>query len=190
MSNRNNKIFASPSLSSRLFSAVFAVLALLGTQTVLAFPTGGGGCFFCSPYNLGGSTITFDLVSNDDNGLAPVTFNFIENTDDGVPEVTGRLCLSGKIHATIVRGTETGEAVYDLLGSDESNRGVCYENVTQSCDTQINADPNATGLAQCSQDKCTYTVPALGDVDVSSLLDGRFKVDSELLDPLKSGRRC
>ena len=186
MNYRDNKIFASLSLSSRLSSAaLFAALALLGTQTAFAFPTGGGGCFFCSPYNLGGSTITFDLVSNDLNGLAPITFNFLENTDDDLPEVTGRLCLSGKIHATIVRGTETGEAIYELLGSDGSNRGVCYENVTQSCDTQINADPDATGLAQCSQDKCTYTVPALGgDLADSSLLDGRFKVDSELL---KSG---
>jgi hypothetical protein len=177
MNYRDNKIFASLSLSSRLSSAaLFTALALLVTQTAFAFPTGGGGCFFCSPYNLGGSTITFDLVSNDDNGLAPVTFNFLENTDDGDEAVvTGRLCLSGKIHATIVSGTETGEAIYDLLGSDGSNRGVCYENVTQDCVENVEANVGPS----CTQDKCTYTVPPLAG-DVSLLLDGRFKVDSDL----------
>ena len=181
MNYRDNKTFASLSFSSRLFSAVFAVLALLGTQTVSAFPTGGGGCFFCSPYNLGGSTITFNLVSNDANGLAPITFNFlqdpIQDPLNEPNEKNGRLCLSGKIHATIVSDAGTGEAVYDLLGSDGSNRGVCYENVTQDCVENTNANVGPS----CSQDKCTYTVPALGDVtDVSLLLDGRFKVDLDL----------
>ena len=165
----------------RLFPYAFAALALLGTQTASAFPTGGGGCFFCSPFNLGGSSITFNLTSNDENGLAPITFNFLQDPiQDPLNPAnikTGRLCLSGKIHATIVSGTETGEAVYELLASDESNRGVCYENVTQTC-VDITSD---SAVGNCSSDKCTYTVPALQTIaDSSTLLDGRFKVDTSL----------
>lgn len=162
----------------KLLPVVLAALAVLHTQTVLAFPTGGGGCLFCSPYNLGGSVMTFDLTSNDDNGLAPVQFNFIENKDDGDPnKVTGRLCFSGEIHATIVEGTQTGEATYKLLASDYSDKGVCYANVTQTP-----SDPSGTQGA-CAYQSYTYTLNL--DVGTASsgnaaLLDGRFVVDTGL----------
>jgi hypothetical protein len=163
-------------INVRIKLFLFAVFALVTTQTALAFPTGGGGCYFCSPYTFGGSTITFDLSSNDENNLAPVTFNFIEDpTNPG----TGRLCLSGKIHATIVDGTGSGEATYDLLGADGSDRGVCYSNVTQSCSSISSANVGA-----CSAEKCTYTVPTLEQAELdgtlTTLLDGRFKVDTSL----------
>ncbi len=163
--------------TDRISFIFLAALAFLGSQTASAFPTGGGGCFFCSPFNLGGSIITFNLTSSDENGLAPVTFNFLENPDDGTPDITGRLCLSGKIHATIIRDAQTGEAVYELLGADGSNRGICYENVTQVCDP---IDTDSLG-GNCSAEKCTYTVPALENIpDPGALLDGRFKVDTSL----------
>lgn len=158
----------------RISIFTFAVSTLLTSFSAFAFPTGGGGCYFCSPYTFGGSTITFDLTSNDQNDLAPITFNFLE---DSTNPGTGKLCLSGKIRATIVEGTTTGEATYDLLGADYTNRGVCYENVTQTC-TPI---PGAT-VGTCSADKCTYTVPALNavNVNIAELLDGRFTVDTNL----------
>ena len=163
--------------TNRLRFVFLAALSFLASHTAYAFPTGGGGCFFCSPYNLGGSIITFNLTSSDENGIAPITFNFLENPDDGMTDVTGRLCLSGKIHATIVRGTETGEAVYDLLGADGSNRGICYENVTQVCDPIITDSLGGS----CSAEKCTYSVPALETIpDPGTLLDGRFRVDTSL----------
>ncbi|MCK4704891.1 MAG: hypothetical protein KAT90_05390 [Gammaproteobacteria bacterium] len=152
----------------------FAALVLLASKTATAFPTGGGGCYFCSPYTFGGSTITFDLTSNDANDLAPITFNFIENPSN---PGTGKLCLSGKIRATIVEGSAIGEATYDLLGADGTDRGVCYENVTQTC----SSIPGAT-VGTCSADKCEYTVPELhnANINIAELLDGRFKVDTDL----------
>lgn len=162
----------------RIILFLFTTIALLAMQTANAFPTGGGGCLFCSPYSLGGSTITFDLTSNDTNGLAPITFNFLNNpTQDPLnpPNVkVGRLCLSGKISATIVEGTATGTAIYELLGADNSNRGVCYENVTQTCEGISGAS-----VGSCSADKCTYT-SELNNTNITSLLDGRFKVDTDL----------
>ena len=172
------------SYTTRIRLFFLATLTLLGAQSANAFPTGGGGCLFCSPYSLGGSTITFDLTSNDENDLAPVTFNFIKDPiqDPDNPEdtVTGRLCISGKIHATIVEGTVTGEATYELLGSDYSNRGVCYEKVTQVC-SEFTADVGA-----CSADDCTYKSDVLTDANQHELLDGRFVVDtsSKIIDPM------
>ncbi|MDH5734861.1 MAG: hypothetical protein OEY87_01950 [Gammaproteobacteria bacterium] len=151
-----------------------SVILTLTSQSALAFPTGGGTtCFFCAPYSFGGSVITFDLTSSDKNDLAPITFNFLEEpTTPGV----GRLCLSGKINATITHNGLSGEATYELLGSDGSNRGVCYQNVTQTC-----ADTGADLGTSCGAEKCTYTVPALGNIqDLSKLLDGRFMVDTSL----------
>lgn len=166
------------SSATRIRLFLLATLTILGAQSVNAFPTGGGGCLFCSPYSLGGSIITFDLTSNDENGLAPVTFNFIKDLtqDPSNPEgtATGKLCLSGKIRATIVDGAATGEATYELLGADGSNRGVCYEKVTQVCE-DLSADVGA-----CHADKCTYKSDVLDASNVAELLDGRFKVDTSL----------
>jgi hypothetical protein len=161
----------------RLF--FLAALTFLVIPSALAFPTGGGGCYFCSPYTFGGSTITFDLTSNDENDLAPITFNFLE---DSANPGTGKLCLSGKIRATIVDDTGSGEATYDLLGADGTNRGVCYHNVTQAWDDILDDDGSLFG--SCSGQKVTYTIPALETFDateLSALLDGRFKIDKSLL---------
>lgn len=157
---------------------ILSVFSILNTKSLYAFPTGGGGdCYFCSAYSFGGSVITFSIKSNDNNNLAPVTFNFLE--DPATPG-QGRLCLSGKIQASIVQNGQTGDAVYELLGSDESNRGVCYSNVTQTCESITGADVGA-----CGAEKCTYTIPKLGQIeDVNTLLDGRFKVDTS--DPTTS----
>jgi hypothetical protein len=178
MNYRDNKIFASPSLSSRLsLAALFAALTLLVTQTAFAFPYSGGGCFYCAPYSAGGSLITFNLKANDDDGLPPTPFNFFPDATDSL---TGRLCFSGKMNATIVQGTETGEATYELLASDGSDRGICYSNVTKTCDT-ISSD---SIMKSCSAERCTYTVPSLQTLDplmdLTTLLDGRFKVDTSL----------
>lgn len=169
------------SYTTRIRLFLFTAITLLGVQPANAFPTGGGGtCFFCSPYTFGGSIISFELNSNDLNNNAPVMFNFLE---DPLTPGTGRLCISGKLNATIIDGTETGSATYELLGSDNSNRGVCYQNVTQTCESITDAT-----VGSCNADKCTYTVPALDDanINVADLLDGRFKVDtsSKIVDPI------
>ena len=126
-----------------------------------------------APWSLGGSVIVFDTVPVDKNNLSPVMFSFHRNTDN--PN-TGKLCISGKVHATIYEGKEKGQATYELLSSDNSNTGICYSNVTRSCAAITNADVGA-GLAE----KCNYTSPAINQVpNLNDSLDGRFKIDSTL----------
>lgn len=129
---------------------------------------------FSAPFSLGGSIIVFDASPIDKNNLSPITFSFHKNSAN--PN-TGRLCISGKVHATIYEGQEKGQATYELLSSDGSNTGVCYSNVTRSCTTIPNANVGA-GLAE----KCTYTSPAIDQVaNVNNVLDGRFKVDTSFV---------
>ncbi|MCK4586201.1 MAG: hypothetical protein KAU29_02605, partial [Gammaproteobacteria bacterium] len=128
-----------------------------------------------APFSLGGSIIVFDASPVDENNLSPITFSFHKDVTN--PN-TGRLCISGKVHATIYEGQEKGEATYELLGSDNSNTGVCYSNVTRTC-SAILVDGAKPDVGAGVAEKCSYTTPALGDVaDVSTVLDGRFKVDT------------
>ena len=124
-----------------------------------------------APFSLGGSVIVFDTLPIDKNNLSPVTFSFHRNVDN--PN-TGKLCISGKVHATIYEGKEKGQATYELLSADGSNTGICYSNVTRSCATISSADVGA-GLAE----KCSYTSPALEQLqNVNTSLNGRFKIDT------------
>ena len=160
------------SYTTRIRLFLLATLTFLGAQSANAFPTGGGGCWYCAPVTSGGSTITFDMPANDLSGLAPPMFNFLEDPSN---PGTGRLCFSGKIHATIVDGTEKGEATYELQSSEYTDRGVCY-NVTQTC-----ADTTVSNVGACSAEECVYTLPALDTLtDISTVLDGRFVVDTSL----------
>lgn len=126
------------------------------------------------PFSLGGSVIVFDTSPIDKDNLSPLTFSF--HRDSTNPN-TGKLCLSGKVNSTIYEGKEKGTGTYELLGSDNSNTGICYTNVTRSCSPIAGANVGS-GTAE----KCIYTSPALTDtgVDVTTLLDGRFKIDTSL----------
>ena len=164
---------------SKPFFIFTAAMSLLASTVAFGFPTGSrGGSFF-----FGGSSLTLLWQTTDStDNLATVQLNYFDDE---------RLCFTGEVKGLYSDGTQTGEAVYELLGVDGASlntTGICYSYVTQTCATLEDKDGNEVTITVngmqgggSSIQECTYTVPSLDAVDnntdqsLDGLLSGRLR---------------